>query len=204
METIKRYGIAYDGKGLNYFLKEDSAVLKKFNIDKTFIAFVIGAKFASKSLPEEKIIAVCSNSLAQIILIGGKEDREKGNRISEQIHGKCVNLCGQLSLNESAAVLKESALVIANDTGFMHIAAAFNKPLISVWGSTTPELGFAPLFSDDKKNLSFIVQAENVSCRPCSKIGYQHCPKKHFNCMNDIKEERIIRLVKEVMSPEKS
>ena len=89
--------------------------------------------------------------------------------------------------------------MIANDTGFMHIAAALKKPLISVWGSTTPELGFKPVFSNDKNQLSHIVEAENVSCRPCSKLGYDMCPKGHFNCMQTISEEKIIRLITGIM-----
>jgi ADP-heptose:LPS heptosyltransferase len=64
----------------------------------------------------------------------------------------------------------------------MHIAAAFKKPVVSVWGNTVPEFGMTPYYGNFKiRNSKFEIQ--NLSCRPCSKIGFKTCPKKHFNCM---------------------
>ena len=67
----------------------------------------------------------------------------------------------------------------------MHIAAAFKKPIISVWGNTVPEFGMAPYYGRSEiRNQKFEIL--NLSCRPCSKIGYKKCPKGHFKCMNEI------------------
>jgi ADP-heptose:LPS heptosyltransferase len=73
----------------------------------------------------------------------------------------------------------------------MHIAAALKKPVVSVWGSTVPEFGMYAYFPKGLEHLSKIVQVENLPCRPCSKLGYDECPKKHFECMNRINYDNI-------------
>jgi ADP-heptose:LPS heptosyltransferase len=79
-------------------------------------------------------------------------------------------------------VVSKSKSVITHDTGLMHIAAAFQKEIISVWGNTVPEFGMTPYYGNKEiRNLTFEIR--NLSCRPCSKIGYAKCPKGHFNCM---------------------
>ena len=73
----------------------------------------------------------------------------------------------------------------------MHIAAAFQKEIISIWGNTIPALGMYPYY---KKGLerNTTIEVKNLSCRPCSKIGYSKCPKGHFKCMLNIPEEIIL------------
>jgi ADP-heptose:LPS heptosyltransferase len=65
----------------------------------------------------------------------------------------------------------------------MHIAAAFKKKIYSVWGNTIPAFGMTPYLADDK---SKIIEVKNLSCRPCTKIGFDKCPKGHFDCMQKI------------------
>jgi heptosyltransferase-2 len=72
----------------------------------------------------------------------------------------------------------------------MHIAAAFRKPIVSVWGNTVPELGMYP-YMPGNENYSVIVQNNKLSCRPCSKIGFDTCPKGHFKCMMDLNSREI-------------
>ena len=106
-----------------------------------------------------------------------------------------INYCGKLNLDESATVVRDAFVVVSNDTGMMHIATAFSKRLVSVWGNTTPDFGMYPYLPNEQ---SKIIQVEGLKCRPCSKIGYDKCPKKHFKCMNDIDEERIVDLVEKL------
>jgi ADP-heptose:LPS heptosyltransferase len=73
----------------------------------------------------------------------------------------------------------------------MHIAAAFQKPVISIWGNTVPELGMTP-YEPETPERVVIAQVKNLSCRPCSKIGYKKCPKGHFKCMMDQDEDFIV------------
>ncbi|MBK8562534.1 MAG: hypothetical protein IPN76_04120 [Saprospiraceae bacterium] len=75
----------------------------------------------------------------------------------------------------------------------MHIAAAFQKRILSIWGNTMPALGMYPYFGEANadKNTSF--EVPDLTCRPCSKIGHQTCPKGHFRCMNDQDVKKITR-----------
>ena len=73
----------------------------------------------------------------------------------------------------------------------MHIAAAFQKEIVSIWGNTIPEFGMYPFYKKGI-NLNTTIQVEHLSCRPCSKIGFEKCPKGHFKCMQEIDEKKII------------
>lgn len=182
-KAVEKIGVENDQSGLDFFIPtKDEVIPSQFGIQQPFIAFSIGAQFATKRLPKERIVELISMIKAPIILLGGPTDKETG----DYIHSNCpntINLCGELRLNQSASLLKQAEKVITHDTGLMHIAAAFNKPIISIWGNTVPELGMYPYQPHNPKN--FTIHQVNVSCRPCSKIGYQTCPKKHFKCMEN-------------------
>lgn len=81
-----------------------------------------------------------------------------------------------------ADLVRRSKLVITHDPGLMHIAAAFKKKIISIWRNTVPEFGMAPYYGTEEIN-NVIAEIKNLSCRPCSKIGYDKCPRGHFKCM---------------------
>jgi ADP-heptose:LPS heptosyltransferase len=195
-EAVKPLDILNDNKGLDYFIPSgDEVDLKTLPEEfmNGYIAFVIGGKHSTKILPEEKVVQVCNSLNRPVLLMGGKEDAERGRRITEKITGTpSLNTCGIYSINQSASLVRQSWKVITNDTGLMHIAAAFHKPIISVWGNTIPEFGMYPLLPEEFKETSFISEVKGLSCRPCSKIGFQECPKKHFHCMNDQNLEAII------------
>jgi heptosyltransferase-2 len=186
LETVKSFGVKNDGKGLDYFISaEDESILQTLpeNFRSEHLAFVIGAKHFTKQLPAEKIISICQKISVPIILLGGQEDFGKGEKILSELSSvQAVNLCGKLSLNQSAAIIKHSQKVITHDTGLMHIAAAFKKEIISVWGNTVPEFGMAPYYGGEQiPDAKFEIR--NLKCRPCSKIGYDKCPLGHFKCM---------------------
>jgi len=165
-----------------------------------FIAFAIGGAHFTKRLPNEKIIAICQKIKLPIILLGGKDDATNGEEIVLKVEKDDVfNACGKLTLEESALVIKNASKVITHDTGMMHIAAAFEKEIISIWGNTIPEFGMYPFFPKGVKN-NVSIEVKNLPCRPCSKIGYGKCPKGHFKCMMDIDVEEVIRRVNESMS----
>jgi ADP-heptose:LPS heptosyltransferase len=124
-----------------------------------------------------------------IVFLGAKEDYIQAQNIidhfQQQQNKPCFPLlyngCGLYNLNQSASLLKQSAWVIAHDTGLMHIAAAFKKKIYSIWGNTVPDFGMYPYQTE------YVVwENKGLYCRPCSKIGYSVCPKGHFRCMNDI------------------
>ncbi len=193
--ALKPFNIENDGKGLDYFIpdKEQHEHIKlPGSHQKECIGWVLGARHNTKIFPVEKIIPVIKKINKPFILLGGIEDKERGEQIKEAAGDKVVNACGKCSINQSAYIVKNADRIITNDTGLMHIAAAFGKRILSVWGNTIPEFGMYPYFPYGSGNKSIIAEVKNLSCRPCSKLGFKKCPKKHFKCMMDIDEEEII------------
>lgn len=201
-EAVKPLGVINDNKGLDYFIpknEEISITHLPENFKNGFIAFTVGAKFASKSMPSNKIISLCQKMPLPVVLLGGKEDGAKAEKISSACRNAVYNACGKYNLNGSASILKLSQLVVAHDTGLMHIAAAFNKKIISIWGSTVPQFGMYPYVPQTSDNI-FIAEVNHLSCRPCSKIGFDTCPKKHFRCMMQQNEDEIVSVVNRFLS----
>jgi len=190
-KSVEAFDVRNDGKGLDYFIsKSDVIDINKSGaeMDDGYIAFAIGSRHFTKQLPIDKIISLCNKINYPVVLLGGKEDFEKAETIKNSASNKVINYCGKLSINQSASIVKEAKLVISHDTGLMHIAAAFKKKIISIWGNTVPEFGMYPYLPDRE---SRIIEVHGLSCRPCSKLGYKKCPKKHFKCMIDINENEI-------------
>ena len=131
-----------------------------------------------------------------LVLLGGKDDIEKAQQIQQALQQNVINLCGKLSIRESAAVIEKATVMLTGDTGLMHIASAFSTPIISLWGNTTPQFGMYPYTKNPQQ--SHLFQVEDLPCRPCSKLGFDKCPKKHFNCMNLIDNQKIIKLINEL------
>lgn len=205
LATIKSLGVVNDGKGLDYSIPPSDELKIESNefaqllfpysliVLSPFVAFVIGAAHATKRLPTEKIISICKKIQAPIILLGGPEDAERGEIIAKAAGNHVINACGKLKLNQSASIVKQAWKVISHDTGLMHIAAAFNKHIISIWGNTIPEFGMYPYYPKGE-NHNVTLEVNNLPCRPCSKIGYEKCPKGHFKCMREMEEEIFRKL----------
>jgi ADP-heptose:LPS heptosyltransferase len=196
-KAAKKLGITNDGKGLDYFIPPGD----EYDVDnlpedfrKGYTAFVIGAKHATKRLPVSKIISICKKLNRPVLLLGGKEDVEAGSEIEKAGGSLVISLCGKLNINQSASLVRQAEAVITHDTGLMHIAAAFRKPVVSVWGNTVPALGMYPYMPGEEQKSS-IVEVKDLKCRPCSKLGYDRCPKRHFKCMEEISEEEVVREV---------
>ncbi len=185
MDTVRHLGVEYDGQGLDYFIPDSAQNLPFALPTQDFIAFAIGATHATKRLPEEKIIEICQRQTQAVVLLGGKSEQSIGTRIAAAAGPHVINLCAQLSLHQSAWVAKKSQVVFTHDTGLMHIAAALQKPIVSFWGSTVPEFGMWPFYPNGL-NLNTTVEVKGLRCRPCSKIGFDRCPKGHFKCMREI------------------
>jgi ADP-heptose:LPS heptosyltransferase len=184
-----------DGKGLDYFIAPEQQVdihsTLPVAFHKGYIAWAIGGQQFTKRFPTTKIAEVLAgldNSLP-IVLLGGKEDAAVAQNILTLVGNRPIyNACGKFSLAQSASLVQHSRMVISNDTGLMHIAAAFKKPLISIWGNTIPEFGMSPYFGSASAIPQYVAQVPmaQLSCRPCSKLGFGACPKGHFKCMNNI------------------
>ena len=187
LDTVTHLGVKDDKEGLDFFISvADKVDLSLF--PEQYIAFVIGGKHATKTLPNKKIISIVKKLEKPILLIGGSEDAERAEEIVIETEN-AINTCGKYSLLQSAFLIQQAELVITHDTGMMHIAAAFKKKIYSVWGNTVPAFGMYPYKVN--KN-SKIIEVEALNCRPCSKIGYDKCPKGHFKCMKEIDENLFL------------
>ena len=185
--AAKPLDVKNDLQGLDFFINENELIKDK-DIPAShvygYIGIVIGAALNTKKLPVDKIRELCNSIQYPIMLLGGKEDKENGDIIAMGDDIKIYNSCGKFTLNESAQLVKKAKLIITHDTGLMHVAAAFNKPIISIWGNTTPLFGMEPYYRENSLATNKIFELE-LSCRPCSKIGYSKCPKGHFKCMQN-------------------
>lgn len=193
LETLKSFGVVNDGAGLDYFIPENHKV-KESDIPAShhagYIGIVIGAALNTKKMPANKIMQLCSIIDHPIILLGGKEDLEAGRAIATIDPIKIYNACGKFNLDESADLVRRAKIVITHDTGLMHIAAAFRKPIISIWGNTVPEFGMSAYFGK-QPGVDVRFEVKPLYCRPCSKIGYKKCPHGHFKCMKKQDEHKI-------------
>lgn len=192
MATLKHFNIENDGKGLDHFIKPEDE-LKIGELPELFksgyIALVLAGTYTTKKMPVEKYRSLICESSHPFILLGGKNEQPMAAAILSWNTHNILDFTGKLSINQSASFIKHARLVISNDTGLMHIAAAYHKKILSVWGNTVPEFGMSPYLPAKG---SEILEIKGLYCRPCSKLGYHKCPKGHFNCMNLISESHIV------------
>jgi ADP-heptose:LPS heptosyltransferase len=167
---------------------------------------VIGAALNTKKYPFHHVKRLCELLEHPIVLLGGLEDADEGDRIAASDHIKIYNACGKFGLNESADLVRKAKLVVTNDTGLMHIAAAYKTPVISLWGNTVPDFGMSPYYGSSylerfaangsNHDLPYeIVEINQLRCRPCSKIGYDSCPLGHFKCMEKIDPAALVERI---------
>jgi ADP-heptose:LPS heptosyltransferase len=193
LETTKSLGVKNDSLGLDYFIPEKDEIPQDWlppSHRAGYVVYAIGGQHATKKLPLTRMIELCARINRPIILLGGKEDADAGESIRlffekesplENAQTMIYNACGKCNLNQSASIVKNATYVFSHDTGLMHIAAAFKREVISIWGNTIPDFGMYPY-----RTKYSLLENNHVGCRPCSKIGYAKCPKGHFNCMNKI------------------
>jgi heptosyltransferase-2 len=206
LDTLKSFGIKNDGAGLDYFIPGEDE-LKPEDIPTShqagYIGLVIGAALPTKRLPFHKLETLCREIRHPVILLGGPEDAEMARKLAVIDPVKIYNACGLFNLNESAGLVRQAKLIITHDTGLMHIAAAFKRPVISIWGNTVPEFGMYPYYGENYGHHyqggilgarpDLILEVKGLSCRPCSKIGYRKCPRGHFKCMEQQALDRIFQ-----------
>ncbi len=204
LEPLKKYNIQNDQEGLEFYI--DSPIRSRIDANyadfwKTFpriIGIVPGAGYPTKCWPTDRFARVAKFLIEKynvgIIILGGKNDIMLQNQILSQIENSTLGLAGELSLQESAAAMDHCELVISNDTGLMHLAAALKKKLVAIFGNTSREFGFYPCAPQQ------IVLEKELPCRPCTHLGFRKCPKKHFKCMVDILPEEVQTAVVELLN----
>jgi heptosyltransferase-2 len=124
-------------------------------------------------------------------LIGSGNDAELGAEIRAQSGDVCANLCGKTDLASAIDLISCAKLVVTNDSGLMHVAAALGKPLVALYGSSSPT--HTPPLSDTAR----IVKID-IACSPCFK---RECPLGHFKCMNDLLPAQVMAEIDAIHTP---
>ncbi|MBK8499899.1 MAG: glycosyltransferase family 9 protein [Flavobacteriales bacterium] len=185
MSTVAHLGVKSDGQGLELFIPPDRDVSLSSLPDahrSGYTALAIGAAHATKRLPQHRLIDLARLVEGPIVIIGGKDDQAIARAIANDIGGRVFDATGRYDILGSASLIKQAKSVIAHDSGAMHIACAFGKPVVSVWGNTVPLFGMGPYLPKHPQRAR-IAEVQGLTCRPCSKIGHDQCPKGHFRCM---------------------
>jgi ADP-heptose:LPS heptosyltransferase len=145
----------------------------------------------TKQYPREKWVEFIRRvpGTYTVYLLGGPGDKELCGYIENET--RAVDLSGQFSFLQSAALMRDAYMNYTNDSAPMHFASALNAPVTAIYCSTIPAFGFGPL--SDKK---FIVEVEEaLDCRPCGLHGYKACPLGHFNCAHHIRDEQLLNIL---------
>lgn len=161
-----------------------------------YITIAPSSVWYTKKLPFDKWVSFLNESKYQgtVYLLGGKSDYDEAEKIVTGISSlKIENLAGQLSLLESAALMKDAEMNYVNDSAPLHLCSAVNAPVTAVFCSTVPEFGFGPLSSDSK----VVEIGEPLNCRPCGLHGKSKCPYGHFNCGNKIQVTDLLKRLKQ-------
>jgi ADP-heptose:LPS heptosyltransferase len=149
-----------------------------------------GAKHFTKRWQREKYaelgIRFARERKAKILLFGGPAEREDCQYVARTIAAACgadavTDHSGTLRLMETAAAFDYCDVVVTNDSGLMHIAAARQRKVVAMFGSTVREFGFGPFGTE-----AIVLERTGLTCRPCTHIGRASCPLGHLRCLNDI------------------
>ncbi len=175
-------------------------LLKDFNLEgKKLVGVHAGSAWPTKCWPMEYFVELISKLQTelgvQVVLVGGgKQDTDLGEKICQLAKGHAASLCGKTSLADLMALMKHLSLFITNDSGPMHIATAFDVPTLAIFGPTTRELGFFPYGQGHR-----VMEVKNLECRPCALHGGKKCPLGHFKCMKDITPDEVFKNAKEML-----
>ncbi len=152
---------------------------------KPVAAFCIGAEYGPAKRWPARHFADLARKLADaydIWLFGSGKDEAMGAEIAQLSEGKALNLCGRTDLAEAIDLLSLAEFVVTNDSGLMHVAAALDKPLVAVFGSSSPV--FTPPLSDKAR-----IATLGLPCSPCFK---RQCPKGHLDCLEKLEPESVL------------
>jgi heptosyltransferase-2 len=158
-------------------------------LDAAPVIFCPGAEYGpAKRWPAQHFAALArlvATPQNPVWLIGSDKDAVVGDEIAAAAGGAALNLCGRSTLEQAIDLIASACFVVSNDSGLMHVAAALERPLLALYGSSSP--AYTPPLSPQAKIVS-----RNLSCSPCFK---RECPLGHFDCMNGIMPQQVAELM---------
>ncbi|MAZ77233.1 MAG: lipopolysaccharide heptosyltransferase II, partial [Legionellaceae bacterium] len=173
---------------------DQQAVLKKLqlNVNKKILALCPGAAYGpSKRWPPEYFAEIANKKIAEgheVWIFGAPNDREAAEKIASLAEGKVINLTGKTNLSEAVVLLSFAHIVLTNDSGLMHVACALQKPVVALYGSSSPD--FTPPLSE-KVNIQYL----RIECSPCFQ---RECPLKHWRCMRDLTADKVLPAINSI------
>ena len=200
LEVLPEYDKSKIQKNPNLYLNEpEDEFYKNFELeDKNYVSIAPGSKWATKRWTVEGFSGLINTLLERkekVVLIGSSEDEEYTNRILQKVKNEngIVNLIGKTNLRQSFSIIKHSKILISNDSAPVHMAVAFNTPVVEIMGPTVKEFGFYPFRN------GIVVETEGLSCRPCGLHGHQECPIKTHECMTKISVKDVLRAMDDLL-----
>ncbi len=204
IETVLEFGVTDDGKGTEIQLPDSvlsgasgKLARLKLNEYERVIGLCPTARHLTKRWPKDRFVGLGAKFVkewnAKILIFGGPADFDYCRTVADSIEadagkGCTSNLCGTLDLLETAATMDFCDLVVTNDSGLMHMAEARGRNLAAIFGSTVRQFGFFP-----QNTNSGVIERTGLYCRPCTFIGRDSCPEKHFRCMKEIEVQDVFR-----------
>ena len=181
-----------DDEGLGLITLNAPSTL--FDLNKKYIGFAPGSRHFTKMWPKEYYIELgrmLNNDGYTIALFGGKDDRLVCAEIAAKIDS--IDLSNKNDLLQTAVDMKKCSGIVCNDSGMMHTACAADVKVLAIFGSTVKEFGFTPYFGKESELLTkyLVMENKSLSCRPCTHIGRDKCPKTHFKCMLEITPQLV-------------
>jgi len=206
LRTAQSLGIGSDNKRLELFVPDGIRDGVSATISTAMshgrgplVGIAPGAKHNTKMWMPERFAEIATRAVreldAGILIFGGRSDARLCGEIFRTINaplemGRVLDLSGRLSLLQTAAALDHCDLLLCNDTGIMHIAAARQRRVVAVFGPTVEEFGFYPYGTE-----AVVIERKGLSCRPCSHLGSSQCPVGHFRCMKDTSVDEVFNAV---------
>jgi ADP-heptose:LPS heptosyltransferase len=196
LTTVAHLGVKNDAAGLDLFIPPQREVPLSTLPESHrsgYVALCIGGAHGTKRLPEHKLIELAAQVSGPLVVIGGPEDRAAARAIVDATGARAFDAAGKYDLLGSASLIKQAKSAITHDSGAMHVAAAFRKNTVSLWGNTVPSFGMGPYIPQHPER-AHVIEVNGLHCRPCSKIGFDACPRGHFHCMERQDTARIAQL----------
>ncbi len=193
-ELINHWGVPKLQRPKIYLTEKEEEAVKEYKQGE-YVCMAPTSVWFTKQWPADKWVQTIKGLPEGVTcyLMGAAGDKEVCDGIIKNAgKDKVVNLCGRLSLLESAALMRDAKMNYVNDSAPMHLASAVNAPVAAVYCSTIPLFGFGPL-SD---NSHVIERQEPLACRPCGLHGLKACPQGHFKCAKSIDSKSLLQLLK--------
>lgn len=200
LRAVDDLGVNDDGRGADLFLSDadvsrtEPVLAQVVGNAKSVVALCPGARHATKRWPVKRWIdlgrRLCAEGI-HVVVVGSENESGLMDSIAHEIPDS-QQFCGQ-SLIRVAALFQRCSVVVTNDSGLMHLAVGFHRPVVALFGPTVREFGFFPF----RAHAAVIEQSLN--CRPCSAMGTDKCPKRHFRCMEDTVVDDVYHAVQKLL-----